>query len=43
MLSVFARTFMVATQTETRHKPKQRLRDDPWWKVSLRVTGSGPR
>ncbi|WP_170547280.1 hypothetical protein [Ruegeria arenilitoris] len=42
MLSILARTFMVATQTDPRDelpKPKW-LSDDHWWKKSLRVTGS---
>jgi hypothetical protein len=43
MLSVFAQTFMVATQTEARNEPKKRLKDDPWWKVSLRVTTARPK
>ncbi len=42
MLSILARTFMVATQTDPRDEPsKPKLRsNDHWGKKSLRVTGS---
>lgn len=42
MLSILARTFMVATQTGPRDEPsKPKLRsDDHWRKKSLRATGS---
>ncbi len=42
MLSILARTFMVATQTDGRDKPQSRQRhsEDHWWKKTKRVSRS---